>query len=109
MLSNPAQLSNLAFWPVQGFEDTKFGDFLGPGGGLGEMGVHARVQAGGLKVIKERSVLVSQASQDLGVHQTQLRQWVKDFESDRQHSFPGQGQMKSEPLEIERLLREVIS
>jgi transposase len=61
-----------------------------------------------VKLIKERGVSVAQASQDLGVHQTQLRQWVKDFESDPLQAFPGQGQMKPEQLEIERLRREVI-
>ena len=34
--------------------------------------------------------------------------WIRDFEADPQHSFPGQGQMKPEQLEIERLRREVI-
>ena len=61
-----------------------------------------------VKLIKERGVSVSQASLDLGVHRTQLRQWVKDFESDPLQAFPGQGQMKPEQLEIERLRREVI-
>jgi len=61
-----------------------------------------------VKLIKERGVSVAQASLDLGVHQTQLRQWVKDFESDPLQAFPGQGQMKPEQLEIERLRREVI-
>ena len=61
-----------------------------------------------VKLIKERGVSVSQASQDLGVHQTQLRNWVKDFVSDPQQAFPGQGQMKPEQAEIERLRREVI-
>ena len=51
---------------------------------------------------------VAQASQDLGVHQTQLRNWAKDFESDPQQAFSGQGQMKPEHLEIERPRREVI-
>jgi transposase len=36
-----------------------------------------------------------------------LRTWVKGFESDLQHSFPGHGQMKPEQLEIARLKREV--
>jgi transposase len=60
-----------------------------------------------VKLIKERGVSVAQAAQDLGVHQTQLRQWVKDFAGDPQHSFPGHGQMKPEAAEITRLKREV--
>jgi transposase-like protein len=53
-------------------------------------------------------VSYAQASQDLGVHQTQLRNWVKAFADDPQHASPDQGQMKPEKLEIARLKREVI-
>jgi transposase len=60
-----------------------------------------------VNLIKERGVAVSQASLDLGVHQTQLRQWVKEFAGDPRHSFPGHGQMKPELAEIARLRREV--
>jgi transposase-like protein len=49
----------------------------------------------------------AQASRDLDVHQSQLRSWVKMVADDPQHSFPGQGQMKPEQLEIARLKREV--
>jgi putative transposase len=48
-----------------------------------------------------------QASQDLGVHVPQLRDWVKKFADDPEHAFPGHGQMKPEQLEIARLKREV--
>ena len=60
-----------------------------------------------VRLIKERGVSVAQASRDLGVHQTQLRQWVKDFAGDPQQAFPGHGQMKPEQAEIARLKREV--
>ena len=46
-------------------------------------------------------------SQELGVHTSQLRDWVKKFADDPQHAFPGHGQMKPEQLEIARLKREV--
>jgi transposase len=49
-----------------------------------------------------------QAAQDLGVHQSVLRTWVKGFEADPEQSFPGHGQMKPEQLEIAQLKREVI-
>jgi transposase-like protein len=61
-----------------------------------------------VKLIKERGVSVAQASRDLGVHGTVLRNWVKDFAEDPQHAFPGHGQMKPEQLEIARLKGEVI-
>jgi len=60
-----------------------------------------------VRLIKDRGVSYVQASQDLGVHPSQLRDWVKKFADDPQHAFPGHGQMKPEQLEIARLKREV--
>jgi transposase len=59
------------------------------------------------RLIKERGVSYAQASQNLGVHTSQLRVWVKKFADDPEHVFPGHGQMKPEQLEIARLKREV--
>ena len=61
-----------------------------------------------VKLIRERGVTVAQASRDLGVHGTVLRNWVKAFADDPEHVFPGHGQMKPEQLEIAQLRREVI-
>ena len=60
-----------------------------------------------VRLIKDRGVSYTQASIDLGVHQSQLRGWVKKLADDPQHAFPGQGQMKPEQIEIARLKREV--
>jgi transposase len=60
-----------------------------------------------VRLIKDRGVSYVQASQDLGVHTSQLRDWVKKLADDPQHAFPGQGQMKPEQLEIAQLKREV--
>jgi transposase len=60
-----------------------------------------------VKLVRERGVSFKQASQDLNVHENVLRKWVTDSTNDPQHAFPGQGQMKPEQLEIERLRREV--
>jgi len=60
-----------------------------------------------VKLIKERGVGYAQASQDLGVHQTVLRNWVKTFGDDPAQAFPGHGQQKPEQAEIARLKREV--
>ena len=60
-----------------------------------------------VRLIRDRGVSYAQASEDLKVHPTQLRNWVKAFADDPQHAFPGQGQMKPEQLEIARLKREV--
>jgi transposase len=60
-----------------------------------------------VRLIKERGVSYTQASEDLGVHQSQLRSWVKAFADDPQQAFSGHGQMKPEQLEIAQLKREV--
>ena len=61
-----------------------------------------------VKLVRERGVSVAQVARDLDVHENMLRKWVKELASDPQHAFPGEGQMKPEQLEIERLRREVI-
>jgi transposase-like protein len=60
-----------------------------------------------VRLSKQRGVSYAQASRDLGVHPTQLRNWVKQLADDPQHAFPGHGQMKPEQLEIAQLKREV--
>jgi transposase len=60
-----------------------------------------------VKLVKERGVSVAQAARDLDVHETMLRKWVREFGADPAQSFTGNGQMKPEQLEIERLRREV--
>jgi transposase-like protein len=46
-----------------------------------------------VKLVTERGVTVAQASRDLGVHGTVLRNWVKAFADDPYHAFPGHGQL----------------
>ena len=60
-----------------------------------------------VKLVRERGVTVAQAARDLDLHENLLRKWVRDLAADPQHAFPGQGQMKPEQVEIERLRREV--
>jgi transposase len=60
-----------------------------------------------VRLIRDRGVSYAQASQDLNVHTSQLRDWVKKFSDDPEQAFPGNGRMKPEQLEIARLKREV--
>jgi len=60
-----------------------------------------------VRLVKDRGVSAAQAAKDLGVHLTVLQRWIKDFSSDPQQAFPGNGQMKPEQLEIQRLRKEV--
>ena len=60
-----------------------------------------------VKLIRERGVAVTQASRDLGVHQTVLRSWLRAYGDDPVQAFPGHGQQKPEAAEITRQKREV--
>ena len=68
-------------------------------------GTESKTEA--VRLFRERGVNVAQAARDLDVHENVLRKGVKDFVADLAEAFPGNGQMKPEQLEIERLRREV--
>ena len=65
------------------------------------------VKVEAVKLVKERGVTVPQAARDLDVHENVLRKWVRELTTDPQQAFPGQGVMKPEQAEIERLRKEV--
>ena len=60
-----------------------------------------------VRLVNERGVAVAQAARDLGLHENVLRKWVRELVADPQQAFPGQGRMKPEQAEIERLKKEV--
>ncbi len=60
-----------------------------------------------IRLVKERGVSVVQASRDLDIGEGVLRRWVKEFGSEHGQAFPGQGQVRPEQQEIDRLRREV--
>lgn len=60
-----------------------------------------------VRLVKERGVSVAQAAKDLDVHENVLRKWMREVSADPQHAFPGQGVMKPEQAELERLRKEV--
>jgi transposase len=59
-----------------------------------------------VRLVKERGVAVAQAARDLDVHENVLRKWIRDATVDPQHAFPGQGVMRPEQAELERLRKE---
>ncbi len=60
-----------------------------------------------VRLVRERWGGVAQASRDRDVHENVLRKWVREYGADSAQAFPGQGQMKPEQFEIERLRKEV--
>lgn len=60
-----------------------------------------------VRLVRERGVTLAQAACDFGVHVNVLRVWVRDYQADPAHAFPGEGQQKPEALEVTQLRREV--
>ena len=52
-------------------------------------------------------ITISKMADELGVHHTTVRDWVKNFKRDGQNAFPGSGNLKPEDAEIRRLRREL--
>jgi transposase len=60
-----------------------------------------------VRLVRERGMPVARAAEQLEVHENVLRKWVRAIELDAEQPFPGQGRLKPEQAEIERLRREV--
>ncbi|AQR74207.1 transposase [Sphingomonas sp. LM7] len=60
-----------------------------------------------VKLVLERGVSAAQAARDLDVHANVLRKWIREAEGDPGSAFPGQGNLRPEQQEIERLRREL--
>jgi transposase len=60
-----------------------------------------------VRLVRERGVRISQAAQDLGIHQNVLRKWVKDVARDPKQAFPGRGKQRTDDAEVSRLRQEL--
>lgn len=67
------------------------------------------------KAYKEQVVLrilsgdstTSKMADEVGVHYTTVKEWVKNYKKDGNNAFPGSGNLKPEDEEIRRLRREL--
>jgi transposase len=67
------------------------------------------------KAFKEQVVLrilakettISKMAEELGVHYTSVRDWVRNYRRDGENAFPGSGNMKPEDDEIRKLRRQL--
>ena len=60
-----------------------------------------------VSLVRDRGLSIAQAARDLDVHENVIRKWLKDFGADPGQAFPGHGNLRPEPAEIERLKRKV--
>jgi len=67
------------------------------------------------KAFKEQVVLrilakettISKMAEELGVHYTSVRDWVRNYSRDGANAFPGSGKLKPEDDEVRRLRRQL--
>lgn len=60
-----------------------------------------------MRLVREGGVSAAQAALDLDVHESVLCKWLKEFAANPQHALSGQGLMKPEQMEFERLRCEM--
>jgi transposase len=60
-----------------------------------------------VRLAREPGATAAQIARDLGLHQNVLRGWIRRYESDPTHAFPGGGHTKPEQAEIAALKKEV--
>ena len=60
-----------------------------------------------VRLVREQGLSVAEAARDLDVHENVLRKWIRRFEEDPQHAFPGRGRQTPEQAEIAAPKREV--
>jgi transposase len=60
-----------------------------------------------VKLVRDRGVTITQAAQDLGLHQNVLRKWVKELGANAEQAFPGRGKQRADDAEVSRLRREL--
>ena len=60
-----------------------------------------------VKLVVEQGLTITQASQDLGIHANMLSRWKQQYYEDNSSSFPGNGKLKPQDDELQRLRKEV--
>jgi len=59
-----------------------------------------------VRLITEGGQSISQVARNLGIRDTMLGRWKKDWEQDSAVAFPGKGHLQPEEAELRRLRRE---
>lgn len=60
-----------------------------------------------VRLVSEQGLTIPQAAEDLDIHPSVLRRWVKDYQDAPAHAFPGHGHQKPDQAEVAALKREV--
>jgi len=58
-----------------------------------------------LRILKEETT-ITEMSEELGVHYTTVRDWVRQYRKKKDESFPGTGNRSASDAEMIRILKE---
>jgi transposase len=58
-----------------------------------------------LRILKEETT-ITEMSEELGVHYTTVRDWVRQYRKKKEESFPGTGNRSASDAEMIRILKE---
>lgn len=59
-----------------------------------------------VRLVIEEKRSISQVARELGIRDTVLGRWIKEFEQSQGDAFPGKGKLPAEAEELRRLRRE---
>ena len=62
---------------------------------------------GAIRLIVDSGRTVRSVARDLGVHESVLHRWKKEYLEDREHAFPGKGRMKPHEEEVFKLRKKI--
>jgi transposase len=62
---------------------------------------------GAVKLVLEQGKSFSEVAVNLGITEPSIRQWVKDYQKDKEAAFPGSGKLSPQDEEIRRLKEEL--
>ena len=63
-----------------------------------------------VQLVQNRDGRITEVAQNLGIHPNMLQRWMKEYTSDPNHTFPGNGKLRAPDEEIRQLknkLRDV--
>lgn len=60
-----------------------------------------------IRLVTEQGRKVKEVSAEIGVSQTSIYRWIKQYGEHGEHAFPGRGNLRPEDEEIRRLEKEL--
>lgn len=58
--------------------------------------------------ILSKETTISKMAEELGLHYTSVRDWVRNYSRDGANAFPGSGNLKPKDDEVRRLRRQLV-